>query len=74
MMGRNLDMDVIAEGIENTAQEDILRDLGCVFGQGYLFARPLAVAAASALLAGTQSVAAGTVLLPSVSRSGAPPS
>lgn len=74
MMGRNLDMDVIAEGIENAAQEDILRDLGCVFGQGYLFARPLAVAAASALLAGTQSVAAGTVLLPSVSRTGAPPS
>jgi len=31
---------VIAEGIETVAQRDVLRDLGCEFGQGYLFARP----------------------------------
>jgi EAL domain-containing protein (putative c-di-GMP-specific phosphodiesterase class I) len=31
---------VIAEGIEDVAQRDALRDLGCEFGQGYLFARP----------------------------------
>ena len=33
-------MQVIAEGIELEAQRAILRDLGCEFGQGFLFARP----------------------------------
>jgi EAL domain-containing protein (putative c-di-GMP-specific phosphodiesterase class I) len=32
--------EVISEGIETTAQRDILRSAGCDFGQGYLFARP----------------------------------
>lgn len=31
---------VVAEGIESGAQWDIVRDLGCDYGQGYLFARP----------------------------------
>lgn len=31
---------VISEGIETTAQRDILREAGCDFGQGYLFAKP----------------------------------
>jgi EAL domain-containing protein (putative c-di-GMP-specific phosphodiesterase class I) len=30
----------IGEGIENGQQRDILRELGCVFGQGYLLGRP----------------------------------
>jgi diguanylate cyclase (GGDEF)-like protein len=32
--------EVISEGIETTAQRDILRTAGCDFGQGYLFAKP----------------------------------
>ena len=32
---------VVAEGIETTAQRDILRQAGCGFGQGYLFAKPM---------------------------------
>jgi EAL domain-containing protein (putative c-di-GMP-specific phosphodiesterase class I) len=32
--------EVISEGIETTAQRDILRTAGCNFGQGYLFAKP----------------------------------
>ena len=32
---------MIAEGIETEAQLDILRGLGCEYGQGYLFAYPL---------------------------------
>jgi diguanylate cyclase (GGDEF)-like protein len=40
-MGRALDMEVVAEGIETAAQMADLRELGCPFGQGYLFARPL---------------------------------
>jgi diguanylate cyclase (GGDEF)-like protein/PAS domain S-box-containing protein len=39
-LGRSLDIEVIAEGIETREQHDLLRSLGCEFGQGYLFARP----------------------------------
>jgi diguanylate cyclase (GGDEF)-like protein len=39
-LGRTLDLRVIAEGIEEAGQLHALRDLGCEFGQGYLFARP----------------------------------
>ncbi|WP_225578420.1 MULTISPECIES: EAL domain-containing protein [Rhodanobacter] len=34
-----LSMQVIAEGIENTAQQQALLDMGCRYGQGFLFAR-----------------------------------
>jgi EAL domain-containing protein (putative c-di-GMP-specific phosphodiesterase class I) len=34
-----LGMTVTAEGIETTQQRDILRDLGCEYGQGFLFSR-----------------------------------
>ncbi|WP_293778036.1 EAL domain-containing protein [uncultured Oxalicibacterium sp.] len=40
-LGRNLELDVIAEGVENEEQADILSQLGCAYGQGYLFAGPL---------------------------------
>ena len=36
-----LDVEVIAEGIETAAQEEILRDLGCAMGQGHRFSRPV---------------------------------
>ncbi|MBB2205921.1 putative bifunctional diguanylate cyclase/phosphodiesterase [Gluconacetobacter takamatsuzukensis] len=39
-LGKALDKQVIAEGIETEAQAAILRELGCDYGQGYLFARP----------------------------------
>jgi diguanylate cyclase (GGDEF)-like protein len=38
-MGRNLGLQVIAEGIEHEDQRRELRELGCEFGQGHLFAR-----------------------------------
>ncbi len=34
-------IETIAEGIENPAQEDILRKAGCDFGQGYLYGKPM---------------------------------
>jgi EAL domain-containing protein (putative c-di-GMP-specific phosphodiesterase class I) len=49
-MGRALDLDVVAEGLETADHLDVLRRLGCQLGQGYLFSRPVNVAAASALL------------------------
>ena len=40
-MGRALDVQVIAEGIETNQQAAVLRQLGCGLGQGFLFAEPL---------------------------------
>ena len=34
-MGRSLDIETVAEGIETAEQADRMRDLGCLFGQGY---------------------------------------
>jgi len=40
-LAHNLDMQVVAEGVENQAQLKQLQDLGCESGQGYLFSQPL---------------------------------
>jgi EAL domain-containing protein (putative c-di-GMP-specific phosphodiesterase class I) len=32
---------VIAEGVETELQRDLLKKIGCDYGQGYLFSRPL---------------------------------
>ena len=37
-------MHVVAEGIEHPEQLALLRSIGCEYGQGYLFARPMAAA------------------------------
>jgi EAL domain-containing protein (putative c-di-GMP-specific phosphodiesterase class I) len=37
-------LDVVAEGIETPEQATRLTELGCLYGQGFLFARPVAVA------------------------------
>jgi len=44
------EMDVVAEGIEALEQADHLYQLGCQFGQGFYFARPLSVEAIELLL------------------------
>lgn len=36
-----LGIQVIAEGIEDPGQRDVLAEMGCRFGQGFLFARPM---------------------------------
>ena len=36
-----LGLDIVAEGIEEKAQMDALRDLGCESGQGYYMAKPV---------------------------------
>ena len=40
-MGQSMRIDVIAEGVETSAQLAFLRDNGCDLFQGYLFARPM---------------------------------
>ena len=49
-LARVLGMEVVAEGIETCEQYRLLRQLGCRFGQGFLFARPMSVDAITKLL------------------------
>jgi EAL domain-containing protein (putative c-di-GMP-specific phosphodiesterase class I) len=53
-LARSLDMDVIAEGVETTEQLRQLGSLGCDYGQGYLFSRPVGAGQAVELLAGDE--------------------
>jgi diguanylate cyclase (GGDEF)-like protein/PAS domain S-box-containing protein len=50
-LGRTLDLEMVAEGVEDEIQRDGLRANRCDLAQGYLFARPLDADAAHALLA-----------------------
>jgi EAL domain-containing protein (putative c-di-GMP-specific phosphodiesterase class I) len=43
-------MAVVAEGVETTDQLRQLGDLGCDYGQGYLFSRPVGAGQAAELL------------------------
>jgi EAL domain-containing protein (putative c-di-GMP-specific phosphodiesterase class I) len=49
-LARALGMDVVAEGIETHEQYRLLREMGCRFGQGFLFARPMTAEAVTQLL------------------------
>jgi len=40
-LARNLDIPVVAEGVEDVATSNRLRAMGCPTAQGYLFAKPL---------------------------------
>ncbi len=40
-LGHSLELRLVAEGIEGPRQLQMLRDLGCHYGQGYLFSRPV---------------------------------
>jgi len=50
-LGDSLGLPVTAEGIEHIAIEERLRQLGCHKGQGWLYGRPLPIAAARRFLA-----------------------
>ncbi len=40
-LAHKLGVKVIAEGVETEAQRDLLKGIGCDYGQGYLYSRPL---------------------------------
>ena len=40
-LAKSLGLETVAEGIEETAQEIYLHGIGCDYGQGYLFSKPL---------------------------------
>jgi diguanylate cyclase (GGDEF)-like protein/PAS domain S-box-containing protein len=51
-LAQSLKMRIVAEGIETPQQHRILQELGCAFGQGFLFSRPVPIAAVAALAEG----------------------
>jgi EAL domain-containing protein (putative c-di-GMP-specific phosphodiesterase class I) len=54
-LGRTLNLEIVAEGVERGVQRDRLRLEECDLAQGYLFARPMSAAAAELLTHGTTS-------------------
>jgi EAL domain-containing protein (putative c-di-GMP-specific phosphodiesterase class I) len=50
-LAHTLGYETIAEGVENAAQQEGLRELGCVYAQGYHLGRPMDAKAARWLLA-----------------------
>ena len=50
-IGHDLGLTVTAEGIESEEQARVARELGCDWGQGYLFGRPVNAGAVATMLA-----------------------
>ena len=40
-LGKNLDMSIVAEGVEIIEEAELLRSMGCDYAQGYYFAKPM---------------------------------
>jgi diguanylate cyclase (GGDEF)-like protein len=49
-LARKVGFGVVAEGVETAAQHERLRELGCGYGQGFYYARPLDALAAEAFV------------------------
>jgi len=49
-LGQALGLELTAEGVEDPASVARLRDMGCTYGQGYLFGRPVPAAEARQLV------------------------
>jgi EAL domain-containing protein (putative c-di-GMP-specific phosphodiesterase class I) len=56
-LGRSLHVPVLAEGVETTAQLEVLRAEGCTEAQGFLLGRPGVIDWKDALEPGLQSIA-----------------
>ncbi|MDO9377723.1 MAG: EAL domain-containing protein [Nocardioidaceae bacterium] len=54
-LGTEMGLDVVAEGVEDEATFEAVRDLGCTFAQGWLFGRPVPPAALTRVFGGAPS-------------------
>jgi EAL domain-containing protein (putative c-di-GMP-specific phosphodiesterase class I) len=67
-LGRTLDLQVVAEGVETEAQQEFLSNIGCNSLQGFLFSKPLPAAEFIEVVlrreAATQRTTAPNTLLP----------
>jgi len=50
ILARELNLEVVAQGIETAVHVERVRRLGCELGQGYFFSKPLEVQQAGELL------------------------
>ncbi len=55
-MARVMQLGVIAEGVEKIEQVNFLRNIGCVYGQGYYFYRPMPIEQAEILLGNEENI------------------
>ena len=55
-LAHGLDMDVIAEGVETREQIELLRKMGCVYGQGYYYYRPMPMKELQKLIAQKENI------------------
>ena len=60
-MAEALALDVVVEGVETSAQADILTDLGCTVAQGYYFGRPMPAQSLATRLAAAPLLAIGSL-------------
>lgn len=71
-MGKRLQLTMLCEGVENAAQMEYLRDIGCDIGQGYFIAKPMPLEDFSAYV--STYPAAGSPAAPSAPSAPAAPS
>jgi EAL domain-containing protein (putative c-di-GMP-specific phosphodiesterase class I) len=57
-LAHSLNLTVVAEGIESARHRDVLDELGCPLGQGYLYSSPVDATAALTWMAQPSAVAA----------------
>lgn len=55
-LAQNLELNTVAEGVETLAQANVLAQLGCRVGQGYLFGRPVPAQEIDCILPAGQAV------------------
>ncbi|MGF1489845.1 MAG: EAL domain-containing protein, partial [Prochloraceae cyanobacterium] len=65
-LAQNMNLDVIAEGIETTPQQALLTELNCEYGQGYLFSKPVNSKDAEILIATMEQFSRRATLHPSL--------
>jgi diguanylate cyclase (GGDEF)-like protein/PAS domain S-box-containing protein len=61
-LAHNLQLDVVAEGVETQAQADLLREMNCEYAQGFFYSRPVDAQDATQLLHGNHFSKDGVVL------------